>query len=139
MISLMLRNTFQIEFIQTPYFQILLKELVQNFVSIAKKPQRTYKVISMCIHALQDNTPQLIDRSLEKVAANEDSELKMDITYRKTTNLKMKDSALLDQIKLHLLVNHKRDFTRKSIITAVVVTAHGLNTQQIKYIINEYQ
>ena len=73
MISQMLRNTFQIEFIQTPYFQTLLKELVQRFETIAKKPHRTYKVISMCIHALQDITPQLIDDSLKKVAANADS------------------------------------------------------------------
>ena len=93
----------------------------------------------MCIHALQDITPQLIDDSLKKVAANADSKLKMDSVYRKTSNLEMKDSALLDQVKLHLLVNHKRDFTRKSIITAIVVTAHGLNTQQIKYILTEYQ
>ena len=139
MISQMLRNTFQIEFIQTPYFQTLLKELVQRFETIAKKPHQIYKVISMCIHALQDITPQLIDDSLKKVAANADSKLKMDSVYRKTSNLEMKDSALLDQVKLHLLVNHKRDFTRKSIITAIVVTAHGLNTQQIKYILTEYQ
>lgn len=139
MISHQMRNTFQIEFVHTLYFQTLLKELVQRFESIAKKPHRTYKVISMCIHALQDITPQLIDSSLNQVAENADLKLKVADMYRKTSNLKKKDSALLDQIKLHLLVNHKRDFTRKSIVTAIVVTAHGLNTQQIEYILSEYQ
>ena len=139
MISQMLRNTFQIEFLQTPYFQTVLKELVQRFETIAKQHHRTYKVISMCIHALQDITPQLIDSSLKKVAENADLKLEMDAIYRKTSNLEMTDGALLDQMKLHLLVNHKRDFTRKSIITAIVVTAHGLNTQQIEYILSEYK
>ena len=93
MISLMLRNTFQIEFIQTPYFQILLKELVQNFVSIAKKPQRTYKVISMCIHALQDITPQLIDRSLENGSDTHLLKQESGIPNIHPTHMKMKARA----------------------------------------------
>ena len=130
-------DAFQVEFPQAVIFQSKLKTLHMRFQAIANAPFKLKAVFSLCLHALQDVTPELI---VLHTSAMEVADMcgHTDL-YRRTSNLSESDRELLDKIKLHLLTNFNFDVTRKNIMNTIILIAHDLKDEQISYILNEYQ
>lgn len=132
-------DEFQIEFPLTAYFQTLLKELVETFSQTSGHSVKVKDITRMSLTALQDITPQMIDKASSRISESDQSGVSTNALYRKTTTLSAQDRHLLETIRRHLLINHKREFDRKTIMLAIIVTAHGLNISKITYILNEYK
>ena len=125
---------FQIEFPETEKFQHRLKNLNQTFSKIAGEPIRINEIIIMCLKALSDITPELIDES-----KSDEMGPTAKPCFQKTSNIWDEDRALLDTIKLNLLLNNKRDISRKDIVRGIIYTANRLKESDISYILSEYQ
>lgn len=135
-------KTFQIEFPYSKSFQARLAALVDTFSSIADHSVSVKTAVGLCLQALPDITPALIDAyfSSETDAQTEakDSSDAADI-FQRTTNLDSEERARLEAVKLNLLLKHKRDISRRDIMLGIIYTASELKNADIAYIYSEYQ
>ena len=127
-------NKFQLEFSLSKEFQSKLENLMKDFCQFAGHSLSVNKVAGMCLRALSDITPELIDKYL----SDEKDDIAVDI-FQKTTNLDQEERDLLDNLKLNLLLKHKRDISRRDIMLGLIYTASGLKKSDIEYIYSEYQ
>ena len=129
-------DAFQVEFPLNAGFQSKLKSLHMRFQASAKESLRLKAVLSLCLHALQDVTPELI--ALHSSIMDADDKREDARIYRKTSNLLESDRVLLDKIRIHLLTNFDCGVTRKDIVNTIILVAHDLKDAQISYILSEY-
>ena len=129
-------DNFQVEFPQSEQFQSKLKMLSARYSRIHGSNLRVNKILSLSLQALQNIPAEKIEE-FKHIIDPEDQESAPNI-FRKTSNLDGSDRAILETIRLHLLTNQKKDFSRKEIILAIILLAHSLNDDDISYILSEY-
>lgn len=132
-------KTFQIEFPQTEYFQSRLNYLVDAFSSIACDSISVNCVANLCLKALPDITPALIDDYLSREEGVGIKSTDIQGVFQRTTNLGSSGRDRLEAVKLNLLVKHKRDISRRDIMLGIIFTASELKNADLEYIYSEYQ
>lgn len=102
-----------------------------------------HRAVSLCLRALPDITPALIDACLSSETVDAPSGLNEIASeaggFQRTTNLDSADRARLEAVKLNLLLKHKRDISRQNIMLGIIYTASQLKNTDIEYIYSEYQ
>jgi len=132
-------KTFQIEFPQTKCFQTRLNYLVDAFSTIACDSISVNRVANLCLKALPDITPALIDDYLSREEGTQSKSTDTQDMFQRTTNLDASGRDRLEAVKLNLLVKHKRDISRRDIMLGIIFTASELKNADLEYIYSEYQ